>query len=314
MVDIADPTGGNDSRATVSLARCPNRPTGVKVPPFTGFSWLDRRPSRKKFVVDQVIVMRFSYSELVAALLFTLCLGAPGCGNTCYVAIWDGSKAAIGVSNNSCSFAKATGAITVRLSSIPFKASGLSSSLSSQPGILHIFVGLRGIQAHANLDGAEAGSGWQDLAPDLSLHPIQIDLLSLGGDRFHADSLEHVIAPVNVPSDEYRQIRFRLLSAEPLPTDSLPEGNACGSAGWNCIIFKDGSVRTLDFGGSESEFRFSPVSSDQILFRVLPDGLTSLALQFDPESLVVLRTGEAVRLVSVFKVSYGLQFQSMTNL
>jgi hypothetical protein len=29
--------------------------------------------------------------------------------------------------------------------------------------------------------------------------------------------------------------------------------------------------------------------------------------------LVVLRTGEMVRLVSVFKVSHGLQFQSMTH-
>jgi hypothetical protein len=257
--------------------------------------------------------MKFSlYSELVAALLFTLSLGASGCGNTCYVAIWDGSKAAIGVSNHSCSFAKATGAITVRLSSIPFNSSGLSSSLSSPPGILHIFVGIRAIQAHANLDAEEAGSGWQDLAPDLSVHPIQIDLLSLGEE--HAGSLTHVIVPTNVPSDEYRQIRFRLLPVEPLPTDSLPEGNACGSAGWNCIIFKDGSVRALAFGGSESEFRFIPPSSDEILFRVLPDGLTSLSLQFDPESLVVLRTGEMVRLVSVFKVSHGLQFPSMTNL
>jgi Domain of unknown function (DUF4382) len=255
--------------------------------------------------------MKFSlYSELVAALLFTLCLGSSGCGNTCYVAIWDGSRAAIGVSNHSCSLANATGAVTVRLGSIPFKESGISPSLSSQLGILHIFVGLRAIQAHANLDGVEAGSGWQDLAPALSVHPIQIDLLSLSGDRFHPGLLEQAIAPANVPADEYRQIRFRLLSAEPLPTDTLPEGNACGSAGWNCIIFRDGSVRTLAFGGGESEFRFLPTSSDQILFRVLPDGLTSLALQFDPESLVVLRTGEAVRLLSVFEVSYGLQFQA----
>jgi hypothetical protein len=259
--------------------------------------------------------MKFSlYSELAAALLFTLSLGASGCGDTCYVAIWDGSQAAIGVSNHSCSFAKATGAITVRLGSIPFNPSGLSSPLSSPLGILHIFVGLRAIQAHANLDAAEAGSGWQDLAPDLSVHPIQIDLLSLGEDPSHSGSLTHVIAPANVPSEEYRQIRFRLLPVEPLLTDSLPEGNACGSAGWNCIIFKDGSVRALAFGGNESEFRFIPTSSDEILFRVLPDGLTSLSLQFDPESLVVLRTGEMVRLVSVFKVSHCLQFQSMTNL
>src|SRR6187399_203807 len=101
------------------------------------------------------------YSELVAALLFTLSLGASGCGDTCYGSIWDGSQAAIGFSNHSCSFAKASGTITVRLSSSPVNAPGLSSSLSSPLGILHIFVGLRAIQAHANLDAAEAGFGWQ---------------------------------------------------------------------------------------------------------------------------------------------------------
>jgi hypothetical protein len=73
-------------------------------------------------------------------------------------------------------------------------------------------------------------------------------------------------------------------------------------------------VRALASGASESEFRFLPTNTDQILFRVLPDGLTSLSLQFDPESLIVLRSGEMARLVSVFKVSHSLQFRSMSNL
>jgi hypothetical protein len=111
-----------------------------------------------------------------------------------------------------------------------------------------------------------------------------------------------------VPADEYRQIRFRLLPAEPTPTDSLPESNSCGNAGWNCIIFKDGSVWALVFGEGESEFRFFPIRKDQSLFRVLPDGLTSLSLQLDPASLVASRSGEIVRLISAFKVNPDYRF------
>jgi len=244
----------------------------------------------------------------LASLFLCSWLGASGCSNTCVVGVWDGSGAELGVGNNSCPFAKATGGVTVRLSSIPSSASDLNSSASSPQAIRHIFVALRGVQARTNMDTAEAAPGWQDLALDLVAHPIQLDLLALSEDRFRSDLLADAMAPTIVPADEYRQIRLPLLPAEPSPTDALPEGNACGNAGWNCIIFKDGSVWPLVFGAGESEFRFLPISSDQSVFRVLPDGLTSLSLQFDPASLVTLRSREAVRLISAFKVSADFRF------
>ena len=111
--------------------------------------------------------------------------------------------------------------------------------------------------------------------------------------------------PATVNADEYRQIRFQLLLAEPVPTDAIPESNGCGNAGWNCIVFGDGSVWA--FGASESEFRFLPASGDQVLFRVLPDALTSVSFQLDPESLVAVRSAGAVRLLSAFKVSFDFR-------
>jgi len=258
------------------------------------------------------------YSDLpwkmfLTSLLLWPCLVAVGCSNTCVVGVWNGSGAEVGVSNNACPFAKATGAVTVRLSSIQYSASDLNSSPSPPQAIDHIFVALRGVQAHANVDATEASSGWQDLAPDLIAHPIQLDLLARSEVRFHSDLLAGAMAPTIVPADEYHQIRFRLLPAGPSPTDTLPESNACGNAGWNCIIFKDGSVWVLVFGAGESEFRFLPISNVQSLFRVLPHGLTSLSLQFDAASLVALRSGATVRLISVFKVSPDFDCPSITK-
>lgn len=248
------------------------------------------------------------WKMFLTSLLLWPCLVAVGCSNTCVVGVWNGSGAEVGVSNNACPFAKANGAITVRLSSIHSSASDRNSFPYPPQTIHHIFIALRGVQAHANVDAAEAASGWQDLAPDLVAHPVQLDLLALAGERFRSDLLAGAMAPTVVPADEYRQIRFRFLPAEPSPTDALPEGNACGNAGWNCIILKDGSVWALVFGADESEIRFVPINTDQSLFRVLPDELTSLSLQFDRASLVALRSGEAVRVISAFKVSPDFRF------
>ena len=245
---------------------------------------------------------------LLSSLFLCSCFGASSCANSCYVGVWNGSGAAIGVSNSFCSLAKANGAITVRLSNIPTSASDCSSFPCPPQAIQHIFVALRGVQAHVNVDAAEAASGWQDLAPDLAAHPVQLDLLALSEERSRSGLLAGAMPSTVVPADEYRQIRFRFLPAEPSPTDPLPEGNACGNAGWNCIILKDGSLWALVFGAGESEIRFVPIRNGQSLFRVLPDGLTSLSLQFDSASLVALRSGETVRLVSVFQASPDFRF------
>ena len=258
-----------------------------------------------------VLHLQFLRKMFSISMLLCFCLGASGCGNTCYVGVWDGSGAVIGVSNNSCSLDKANGAAAVRLSnsslsSSNLSSSNLSSSISPSPrAIQHIFVTLRAVQASATTNETETASLWQDLAPNLVAHPIQVDLLAPGENGFNLGPLEYVMPPAIVRAEEYRQIRFRLLSTETLPADGIPETNRCGNAGWNCIVFNDGSLWT--FGADESEFRFLPASSDGILFRVLPDALTSVSFHFDAESSVASRSAETVRLVSVFKVSFDFR-------
>jgi hypothetical protein len=253
-----------------------------------------------------VFHLQFLRKMFSISMLLCFCLGASGCGNTCYVGVWDGSGAVLGVSNNSCSLDKANGAAAVHLATRSLSSSNPSTSTSSSPrAIQHIFVTLRAVQASATAEEAETASGWQDLAPDLVAHPVQIDLLAPGENEPNPSPLEYVLPPAIVSAEEYRQIRFRLLSTETLPADGIPETNRCGNAGWNCIVFNDGSLWA--FGADESEFRFLPASSDGILFRVLPDALTSVSFHFDSESSAAFRSTETVRLVSVFKVSFDFR-------
>jgi len=117
--------------------------------------------------------------------------------------------------------------------------------------------------------------------------------------------------PTTVPADEYRQLRLRLLPQHLSPDDLLPESNACGNVGWNCVVFADRSVRPLQFAPPElassglaaaAEFRISPVRGANIVFRVLPGELIHLSIELDTASSIFFPSNAAVRLVPAFTV------------
>src|SRR5713226_8455305 len=166
-------------------------------------------------------------------LVLLLCLAVSGCGNFCFSGSLNGTASGITVSNSSCPLTKATGAVIVQLSAAPAPptafaafpppfASPLASpspSLGALPDALpnnvqHIFVTLRGIEAHPDMVADEDSPGWQELAPDLSSHPVQLDLLAplaplapsaLNGVSGSLALLGGANDPATVPADEYRQ-------------------------------------------------------------------------------------------------------------
>jgi hypothetical protein len=192
--------------------------------------------------------------------------------------------------------------------------------LASPYNVQHIFVTLRGIEAHPDMVADKDTPGWQELAPNLSAHPVQLDLLapstplSATGDSGSLGLPSGTIVPATVPADEYRQLRLLLLPRNPSSDDPIPESNACGDVGWNCIVFADRSVRPLEFPPSEfaaasvRQWGFDPAPEFLIpllqgsVFRVLPDEVIQLSIDFDIASSVYLASNAAVRLVPVFRV------------
>jgi hypothetical protein len=246
-------------------------------------------------------------------VLLLFCLAVSSCGNTCISGFWTGNQSQAAVSNTSCPPTKATGAVTVQMS-VASASSGASAvfppPFASPNNVEHIFVTLRGIEAHPDSVADADSPDWQELAPDLAAHPMQVDLLApLGplapsettGDSGSLGLPANADVPINIPADEYRQLRLRLAPLHPSPDDLIPESNACGNVGWNCIILADRSVRPLQFDGAAAEFHITPEQGTDSLFRVLPGEVIHLSIEFDPASSVFFASNDAVRLVPIFR-------------
>jgi hypothetical protein len=222
------------------------------------------------------------------------------------------------------------GAVIVQINAVaaPTTVSpSFPAPLASPYNVQHIFVTLRGIEAHPDMVADKDTPGWQELAPNLLAHPVQLDLLapsapltppaplSMTGDSGSLGLPAGAIVPATVPADEYRQLRLLLLPRNPSSDDPIPESNACGDVGWNCIVFADRSVQPLEFPPSEfaapssSGSGFNPAPEFHIplehaasLFRLLPGEVIHLSIEFDAASSVYFASDAAVRLVPVFRV------------
>jgi Domain of unknown function (DUF4382) len=201
------------------------------------------------------------------ALLF-LCLANSGCNNSCYFGFWNGSGSGVAVSNTSCPLTNATGAVALRMNaaSAPSAAStAFPSPVGSPSGIQHIFVTLRGIEALPSMMADENSLAWEELAPDLAAHPVQLDLLAVNADFRSLGLPTSSSAPAKVPAGEYRQLRLRLWPLQLSANDPIPDSNACGNVGWNCIILADSFCRTRSFIFLSNSRPPLPFSSHQAL-------------------------------------------------
>jgi hypothetical protein len=165
-----------------------------------------------------------------------------------------------------------------------------------QPRIQHIFVTLRGIEANPDATADENSPDWQELAPNLSKEPVQIDLLSRP-----ADSCEpNISARVSVPADAYRQLRLRLSPNQPDTTDPALQQNFCGSAAFNCVVTSDGNIKPLVLDRDLSQIQISSAQITTGFFRISPQSPLNLKIEFNPQSSHFIPTDSAVQLVPVF--------------
>lgn len=233
-----------------------------------------------------------------------LCLPSSGC-NSCYSGFWNGNGSGLAVSNSSCPLTKATGAVIAQLSvasASPEASSAFPSPLASPHDVQHIFVTLRGIEANASATAYDDSRDWVELAPDLTAHPAQLDLLAVNGDSRSPGFPASANVPATIPADEYRQLRLRLEPLHPPTPDLMPDSNGCDNVGWNCIVFADRSVRPLEFDGAGAEFHITQERGADNVFRVLPDDVIQLSIEFNAAATVFFASSTAVRLVPVFRV------------
>jgi hypothetical protein len=226
-------------------------------------------------------------------LLF--CLSLIGCSNYCFVFI-SNPGGSISTSSNtpSCPLNTATGTVGLRMTASP-----TSSTEAAPPNIQHIFVTLRGIEALPSAIADDDSPDWRELAPKLASQPEQLDLLARTADSCVRNTFEDVA----VPADAYRQIRLRLSPNQPATDESVPQENACGSVGFNCVVTSDGGIRPLALDTLSSQFQISPDQISGGFFRVLPDTALNLEIDFNAQSSQIFPVNEAVRFVPAFTVA-----------
>ncbi len=226
--------------------------------------------------------------NILAVLLFSLV--CTGCGNSCFIFVSNPSSGTLVAGGSSCSLSAATGTVRLQLNS------SLPAAEPSSPCVPHIFISLRGIEAHTSALTDENSSGWQELAPNLVKQPLQVDLMA----RTNDPSSPSLFGEAVVPDGVYTQVRLQLVPNQPAAGEPIPEKNACGSASFNCIVATDGSIRPLVLDEGDVQIRIPPENIAGGFFYVLPDTNTDLTIQFNPYTSVAILVDDAVRLTPVF--------------
>ncbi len=226
------------------------------------------------------------------ALLFAV--GLTSCNNTCFTFTSNPPTGTFGIKASdpspTCELEKANGAIRVQLGTEP-----VCSSCAGSGHVQHIFVSIRGIEVHPSMTADDDPADWQELLPaEVVEQPLQVDLMRGTADRSAREPLGDIVA---IPAGIYRQVRLRFVPNQSSNDDRLPEKNACGNVGFNCVVMSDGRVQPLLLDRGSPELR---ITSDRIeggSLLIPPDTDTDLVIELKPVWAWFSSADEGVRLL-----------------
>ena len=136
---------------------------------------------------------------------------------------------------------KTTGTINNGMGTVNVSISDPPSCSGKTGTIAHVFVTVRSVQAHTSSSPTPDEAGWQELAPQLADHPMQIDLFSTA----QTTCVLAQLGSAQLPAGDYQQIRLILVSNTPSASAALPATNACAGNGFNCAVLNDGTMHEL---------------------------------------------------------------------
>ena len=206
-----------------------------------------------------------------------LCFVLIGCGDTCFVITGIFPNATSATNPPTCNLGAGNGTITVGINSVRPSSVGPMS-----PNLEHVFITLRGIEAHPSALAVEDSPDWQELAPELASEPVQIDLMTpptLGASCVSSLTHKSIVRAACT-------VRFACASfpiSRPLVI-RWPNHNECGGSGFNCVVDTNGHTHALVLKNGAHDLL---ITSDHITdgsFDVLPDTETQLSIVFDPYS------------------------------
>jgi hypothetical protein len=155
----------------------------------------------------------------------------------CFVVIATGC----GGGSMSMTPSSSTGTVTVSISDPP-------SCKNPNGTFEHVYITVRSVQTHTSGNATDSTPGWQELAPQLSSHPMQIDLFSTA----QTNCVLAQLGSASLPAGDYQQIRLLLVSNSPGASDAVPSINACAGNGYNCVILNDNTIHELSLSSQDN--------------------------------------------------------------
>lgn len=245
---------------------------------------------------------------LLAVPLFGISL--TGCNNTCFTFTSNPPSGTINIKAGdpkpTCVLTTAKGAVRVLTHTV-----STCSSCSASTRIAHIFVSLRGIEVHRSAIADDASPDWQELMPQLPVQPLQFDLVSAAASR---EARLPLGEGVTISADAYRQLRLVFVPNQPTSDDPVPQKNACGGAGFNCVMSEDGRTYPLQLDGAPPELR---ITSERIaggFLLIPPDSNSNLVIEFNGAWSLMSFVGEGVRLHPVLIGSASVERRPVETL
>lgn len=226
------------------------------------------------------------------AIVF-MCVALSACvGDYCIQGVFNPGVTVTG-NSGSCVNNKAMGTVSLRIA-----PTAASSDAPMAPNFLHLYVTLKGIEAHPDAIAPENSPDWEELAPDLAREPRQFDLLASPANSCATNR----IPEAHVSAGAYRQIRLQLIPNHPSEGDAVPATNACGELGFHCAVSPDGQMHHLAFANGATSLSVSPDRISGGSFHVLPDMDTHLTIEFNSFASLAASSGDAIQITPAFTV------------
>lgn len=251
------------------------------------------------FAIRNLLVKPIRSARICAAVLSCCTFTSCGLGdNSCVTFVWN-PGGIDSPSNPSCPFTQGNGTVNVSIAT-----SFTASAGPASPNLEHVYVTLAGIDARPNGDGDITSPEWQEMAPELESHPVQLDLI----ERDANGCAPHSIAKSEIPGGVYTAIRLRLANNGAASGDESVESppveqDACGGVGLNCVVTMRGEIRPLTIDGGESDLIIEQKQLDGTYIRILPDQANDLTIKFNPYSSMAVPVGNSVKIIPQFTAS-----------
>jgi hypothetical protein len=221
-----------------------------------------------------------------------------GCNNACFIFTSNPPTGTINInadnSGQTCRLTKANAAVRILAHTV-----SPCSPCSPSTRIAHVFVSLHGIEVHAGAIADDTLADWQELVPQYAAQPRQFDLMSPTAGR---ETRLPLGERVTISADVYRHLRLRFVPNQPTSDDPVPQKNACGSAGFNCVVSEDGRSYPLLLDGTSGELRMKPDITGGFLL-IPPDSDSNLVIEFNVSWSLSSHAGEGLLPVLIGKVS-----------